>query len=313
MSATLSSLPQQLVYGLALGSVYSLIALGYSMVYGVLEFINFSHGDVFMVGAFAGLIALNTLIVVGGLVSFAPLLFLLTLVFAMLVTGLLGVGIERVAYRPLRRGGRLAPLISAIGVSLILQNGVMLIQTKVQKDARPQSVPASKIVPSGTFDIAGVRVSHTAVLVFCVSVVLMVGLQTLVTRTSLGRAMRATAQDPAAAGLMGIDIGKIVTRTFFIGSALAGAAGVLVALYYTQIDYMIGFTAGIKAFAAAVLGGIGNLNGAMVGGLLLGVTESIAATVLDPAYKDLAAFVILIGVLAFRPGGLLGQRTVERV
>lgn len=308
-----SDLPQQLVYGVALGSVYSLIALGYSMVYGVLEFINFSHGDVFMVGAFVGLIALNGFISLGGFITFAPLLFVAILVIAMAATGVLGVVIERVAYRPLRGGGRLAPLISAIGVSLVLQNGVMLIQTKVQKDARPQSVPASRVVPSGTFELGGIRISHTAVLVFAVSVALMLALQALVTRTSLGRAMRAVAQDPEAAGLMGIDSGKIVTRTFFIGSALAGAAGVLVALYYTQIDYMIGFSAGIKAFAAAVLGGIGNITGAMVGGLVLGVTEALASTLLDPAYADLAAFVILIGVLALRPGGLLGARVVERV
>lgn len=309
----LSDLPQQLVYGLALGSVYSLIALGYSMVYGVLEFINFSHGEVFMVGAFVSLVVLNGLTGIAGPAAAGPVLFLVMLLAAMLASGLLGVGVERFAYRPLRRGGRLAPLISAIGVSFILQNMVMLMQVRFQKDARPQTVDAQAVVPTGSIQVLGVHVSYTAILVFTVSILLMLALNALVSRTNLGRSMRATAQDPAVAGLMGIDIGKVVTRTFFIGSALAGAAGVLVALYYTQIDYLMGFSAGIKAFTAAVLGGIGSVKGAMVGGLVLGVTEALAATLLSAAYKDLVAFALLVGVLALRPGGLLGRRTMERV
>jgi branched-chain amino acid transport system permease protein len=309
----LSSLPQQLVFGLALGSVYSLIALGYSMVYGVLEFINFSHGEVFMVGAFISLIVLNGLLGVGGVFAAAPVLFLGMLLLAMLGSGLLGVTIERLAYRPLRRGGRLAPLISAIGVSFVLQNVVMLMQIRFQKDARPQSVEATEVVPTGSFEVLGVSIGYTAVLVFVVSLLLMLGLHVLVSRTSLGRSMRATAQDPQVAGLMGIDTSKVVSRTFFIGSALAGAAGVLVALYYTQIDYLMGFSAGIKAFTAAVLGGIGNVQGAMLGGLVLGITEAMAATFLSAAYKDLVAFTMLVAVLALRPGGLLGRKTLERV
>ncbi|MBM7516805.1 branched-chain amino acid ABC transporter permease [Nocardioides nitrophenolicus] len=309
----LHSLPQQLVYGLALGSVYAMIALGYSMVYGVLEFINFSHGEVFMVGAFASLLALTALSGMGGLVSWGPVLLLLMLLAAMVASGALGVAVERLAYRPLRKSSRLAPLISAIGVSLILQNVVMLLQVHFQGDSRPQFVAAGEVVPAGSWEVLGVRISHTAGLVFGVSVVLMLCLGALVTRSSLGRSMRATAQDPEVAGLMGINVSGVITRTFLIGSGLAGAAGCLVALYYTQIDYTMGFSAGIKAFAAAVLGGIGSIRGAMAGGLVLGVTEAFAATFMSAAYKDLIAFALLVLVLAIRPAGLLGRKTLERV
>ena len=308
----LADLPQQLVYGLALGSVYAMVALGYSMVYGVLEFINFSHGEVFMVGAFTALVTL-TLLTGTGVAGLGPLLLIAMLVTSMLASGLLGVGVERFAYRPLRRSSRLAPLISAIGVSLILQNLVMLLQIHLQGDARPQSVNADKVVPPGNWQIAGLRISHTAVLVLGIAVILMIGLQLLVSRSQLGRSMRATAQDAEVAGLMGIDVSRVITSTFFIGSALAGAAGCLVALYYTQIDYLMGFTAGIKAFAAAVLGGIGSIRGAMAGGLILGLVEAMAATLISAAYKDLVAFALLVGVLALRPAGLFGRRAMERV
>lgn len=309
----LDSLPQQLVYGLALGSVYAMIALGYSMVYGVLEFINFSHGEVFMVGAFASLLTLTALTGIGGILAWGPLLLLIMLAVAMLASGALGVAVERLAYRPLRRSSRLAPLISAIGVSLILQNLVMLLQVHFQGDSRPQSVPARDVVPAGSWEVLGVRISYTAGLVFAVSIVLMIALGALVSRSSLGRSMRATAQDAEVAGLMGINVSGVITRTFLIGSGLAGAAGCLVALYYTQIDYTMGFSAGIKAFAAAVLGGIGSIRGAMAGGLVLGVTEAFAATFLSATYKDLVAFVLLVVVLAIRPAGLLGRKTLERV
>ncbi|WP_113703299.1 branched-chain amino acid ABC transporter permease [Nonomuraea lactucae] len=309
----LASLPQQLVYGLALGSVYALIALGYSMVYGVLEFINFSHGEVFMVGAFTAFITLSGLSAIGGPASAGPVLLLAMLCCAMLGSGVLGVAVERFAYRPLRRSSRLAPLISAIGISLILQNLVMTLQVLFQKEARPQSVPAGRVITIGSWEFLGVRVGHTAVLVFLVSVILMSALTVLVSRTTLGRSMRAVAQDAEVAGLMGIDVSKVITRTFFIGSALAGAAGCLVALYYTQIDYLMGFSAGIKAFTAAVLGGIGNIKGAMAGGLVLGVTEAMAATLWSAAYKDLVAFVMLVAVLALRPAGLFGRKALERV
>ncbi|MCU1614477.1 MAG: branched-chain amino acid transporter permease subunit LivH [Frankiales bacterium] len=309
----LHSLSQQVVYGLALGSVYAMIALGYSMVYGVLEFINFSHGEVFMVGAFVSLLTLTALTGVGGLLTFGPLLLLVMLLLAMLASGVLGVAVERFAYRPLRKSSRLAPLISAIGVSLVLQNVVMLLQVRFQGDSRPQSVPAAEVVPIGQWDVFGVRISYTAALVFGVSIVLMLALSALVSRSTLGRSMRATAQDAEVAGLMGINVSGVVTRTFFIGSALAGAAGCLVALYYTQIDYAMGFSAGIKAFTAAVLGGIGSIRGAMAGGLVLGLTEALAATFLSAAYKDLIAFVLLVAVLALRPAGLFGRKVLERV
>jgi len=307
------SLSQQLVYGLALGSVYAMIALGYSMVYGVLEFINFSHGEVFMVGAFVSLITLTVFTGGSGLLTFGPLLLLVMLVVSMLASGMLGVAVERFAYRPLRKSSRLAPLISAIGVSLVLQNVVMLLQVRFQGDSRPQSVPAAEVVPVGSWEFLGVRVSYTAALVFGVSLILMLGLSFLVSRSSLGRSMRATAQDAEVAGLMGINVSGVITRTFFIGSALAGAAGCLVALYYTQIDYAMGFSAGIKAFTAAVLGGIGSIRGAMAGGLVLGLTEALAATLLSAAYKDLVAFVLLVIVLALRPAGLFGRKVLERV
>lgn len=311
----LESLPQQLVYGIALGSVYALIALGYSMVYGVLEFINFSHGEVFMVGAFAGLLTLTAFQsgALGGLALGGLALLGVMLVVSMLVSGSLGVVVEKVAYRPLRRSSRLAPLISAIGVSLILQNVVMLLQIHFQGDSRPQAVAATEVIPAVTWDIAGVRISYTAALVFGVSVALMLALSVLVARSSLGRSMRATAQDAEVAGLMGINVSRVISQTFFLGSALAGAAGCLVALYYTQIDYTMGFSAGIKAFTAAVLGGIGSIRGAMAGGLVLGLTEALAATLLSAAYKDLVAFVLLVLVLAVRPAGLFGRKTLERV
>jgi branched-chain amino acid transport system permease protein len=279
----------------------------------VLEFINFSHGEVFMVGAFLALMTLNFGVSVGGVLAFAPVLLLLMFAVAMVGSGVLGVAVERFAYRPLRRSSRLAPLISAIGMSLVLQNLVMTGQVQIQGDSRPQSVDTAAVFPVGTLSVGGLSISYTAILVLVVSFGLMIGLNVLVTRSSLGRSMRATAQDPEVAGLMGINVSKVISRTFFIGSALAGAAGCLVALYYTQIDYFMGFSAGIKAFTAAVLGGIGSVKGAMAGGLVLGLTEALAVTFLSAAYKDLTAFVLLVVVLAIRPQGLLGRKVVERV
>jgi branched-chain amino acid transport system permease protein len=198
-------------------------------------------------------------------------------------------------------------------MSLVLQNLVMTGQVRLQGDSRPQSVDTGAVFPVGILHVAGLSISYTAILVLVVSVALMIGLNLLVDRSTLGRSMRATAQDPEIAGLMGINVTRVISRTFFIGSALAGAAGCLVALYYTQIDYFMGFSAGIKAFTAAVLGGIGNVRGAMAGGLVLGLTEALAVTFLSAAYKDLTAFALLIIVLAVRPQGLLGRKVVERV
>jgi branched-chain amino acid transport system permease protein len=302
---------QLLAFGLMLGGVYGLLALGYSLVYGVLEFINFAHGDVFMVGAFVAWITLNA---VTSHTAFPPVaIFIIMLLSAMAACAVLGVTIERIAYRPLRRAPRLAPLISAIGVSLVLQNAVLLLQLWALGDVRIRHVKAAQVIPTYLFNIGPVRITLTALVVLVVALGLMLCLDVVVSHTRLGRSMRATAQDPEVAGLMGIDPNRVVMLTFLIGSALAGSAGMLLALYYTQIDHFMGYGAGIKAFTAAVLGGIGNVRGAMLGGLALGVTESMSVAFFDPAYKDLVAFVVLIAVLVLRPGGLLGSYLRERV
>jgi len=307
----MDNLLQLLAFGLMLGGVYALLALGYSLVYGVLEFINFAHGDVFMVGAFVAWITLNALTSHTSLPP--PAVFVLMLVAAMAACALLGVTIERIAYRPLRRASRLAPLISAIGVSLVLQNVVLLLQLLAFGDVRARQIRTALVIPSHLFTIGSVRITLTAVVVLAVALALMLALDILVRQTRLGRAMRATAQDTEVASLMGIDPNRVVMLTFLIGSALAGSAGMLIALYYTQIDQVMGYAAGIKAFTAAVLGGIGNVRGAMLGGLTLGITESLSVAFFDPAYKDLVAFVVLIVVLVLRPGGLLGTYLRERV
>jgi branched-chain amino acid transport system permease protein len=309
MQAFLNQLPQQLVNGLTLGAVYALIALGYSMVYGILQLLNFAHGDVYMIGAFVGYGVLTALAPRSGLLAPAWAIIVIMLLAAMLVCGLLGVVIEWFAYRPLRGAPRIAPLISALGVSFFLQNAVLLTLSANYRTIRTEVL----LPPSLGLDIGSARLSAVRLLVVVGAVVLMVALNTLVRRTRLGRAMRAVAIDREAAAMMGVDVDRVIVSTFFIGSALAGAAGVLVGLAFTQVWHFMGFTAGLKGFTAAVVGGIGNIPGAMLGGLLLGLTESLAVGFISPTYKDLIAFVVLILVLLVRPAGLLGARIQQKV
>jgi branched-chain amino acid transport system permease protein len=309
MQTFLNQLPQQLVNGLTLGAVYALIALGYSMVYGVLQLLNFAHGDVYMIGAFVGYGVLTVMAPKSGLLAPAWLIILLMLLAAMLVCGLLGVVIEWFAYRPLRGAPRIAPLISALGVSFFLQSAMQLIFSANFRTMKTELL----LPPSLGINIGPARASAVRLLVIVGALALMVAMTVLVRRTRLGRAMRAVAIDREAADMMGVDVDRVIVMTFFIGSALAGAAGVMVGLAFTSVWHYMGFTAGLKGFTAAVLGGIGNIPGAMLGGLLLGLTESLAVGFISPTYKDLIAFVVLIVVLLIRPTGLLGARIQQKV
>jgi branched-chain amino acid transport system permease protein len=301
---------QQLINGLTLGSIYALVALGYTMVYGILGLINFAHGEVVMIGALSSLTVIR-LLENSGLPG--PVIVLIGLLAAALVCMALGFTIERIAYRPLRNAPRLAPLITAIGVSIVLQQLAMLIWGRSY-----HSVPA--LLPSDTHEILGATFTEVQVIIVVVAALTMAGLMLLVNRTRLGRAMRATAENPAIAGLMGVDANRIISLTFVIGSALAALAGVLVSANYGIAHYNMGFILGLKAFTAAVLGGIGNLAGAMVGGILLGIIESLGAGyigdltggVLGSHYQDVFAFFVLIIVLIFRPSGLMGEKVSER-
>lgn len=297
---------QQLVNGLTIGMIYALIALGYTMVYGIAQLINFAHGEVFMVGAYLGLLA-NVI-----LQNFFPnspetILFVtIIFVFSMAGTGLLGIVIERFAYRPLRNAPRLAPLITAIGVSFLLQNAVMLI-------FGPQDKPFPNLMSIKTHSFSGVTVTNLQILIAVVSISLMIVLHAFIKNTRTGKAMRALADDPQAASLVGININRTISAAFLIGSALAGAGGVMFGMYYNTINFHDGYLAGLKAFTAAVLGGIGNIPGAMIGGLLLGVIEGLAAGYLSSEWKNVFAFFVLILILLFRPSGLLGSRVVKKV
>lgn len=303
---------QQLINGLVLGSIYALVALGYTMVYGILELINFAHGEITMIGAMVSLAVINLLIgssldLPGVMIVFMGVLTAIPACMA------LGFVIERVAYRPLRHAPRLAPLITAIGVSIVLQNVAMLIWGR-------QYISFPAIIPIYRYEILGATISNLQIFIFIFSGILMAGLIALVHKTRLGRAMRATAQSPQAASLMGVNVNNIIAITFILGSALAAIAGVMVGAYYGLAHYYMGFLLGLKAFCAAVLGGIGNIAGAMLGGLLLGVIESLGAGYigdltggfLGSHYQDVFAFLVLILVLVFRPSGLLGERVVER-
>lgn len=297
---------QQLINGLTVGSIYALIALGYTMVYGILEFINFAHGEIYMLGAYLGIIALGMLCQWGVTAwSIAPLLVIL---FAMIYAAAWGATIETVAYRPLRAAPRLSPLISALGVSIVLQNFVMITQGARDQVFRRELLFSSDFNSCG-LTLASCTISYTQVLIIGTALVLMAGLTIFVNRTKLGRAMRATAQDQRMARLCGVNVDNIIRLTFVIGSSLGAAAGVLVALYYGVVNFYIGYVAGLKAFIAAVVGGIGSIPGAMLGGLLLGLAESFGAGYLSSQYKDVYAFVILIVVLLVRPQGILGSRT----
>lgn len=312
---------QLVIVGISTGAIYALIALGYTMVYGIIELINFAHGDIFMIGSFVSIAVVGILGITNasqlGLPALVGVLMLACLI-SMLVCAVLGVVIERIAYRPLRNAPRLAPLISAIGVSLILED-----VGKLWKGINYIAFP--RILPQVTYNIGPISFSNINVLVFVVAVVLMLALQWLVNYTSIGRAMRAVAQDREAAALMGVNVDRIIAFTFFVGAALAGAAGFIFVLQFTSTIFYIGFELGLVAFTAAVLGGIGNLVGAMLGGILIGVIEALSALIPDSsnggfglphggaAWHDAIIFAILILILVFRPSGLLGQRVPEKV
>jgi branched-chain amino acid transport system permease protein len=298
---------QQLINGVTLGMIYGLIAIGYTMVYGIIGMINFAHGDIFMVGAFLSLISLLGLAGLG--ITAIPLALALTLIFAAATAALYGWTVERVAYRPLRGSFRLAPLISAIGMSILLQNFV-----QVSQGARVKPIPS--LIPGGLgVDMEGFRVqlSWMQIAIVLTTVVMLAAFTFLVTRTPLGRSMRACEQDIKMAGLLGIDTDRTISLTFVIGAALAAVAGFMFLLYYGVIDFFIGFIAGVKAFTAAVLGGVGSLPGAVLGGLLIGLIETFWSAYFSVQYKDVAAFSILIIVLIFMPSGLLGRADVEKV
>ena len=299
---------QQLVNGVSLGMIYGLIAVGYTMVYGIVGMINFAHGDIFMIGAFSALIGL--LLLSGGGWMTGGAAILLALVFSMAITGLYGWTVERVAYRPLRGSFRLAPLISAIGMSILLQNFV-----QVSQGARVK--PMEPLVPGGLnlFEQNGfvVQISWVQIAILVVTLVVLTIFTILVTRTSLGRAMRAVEQDRKMAALLGVNVDRTISLAFVIGAALAAVAGTLYLVRYGVIDFYIGFLAGVKAFTAAVLGGIGSLPGAVLGGLVIGLIETFLSAYFSVQYKDVAAFSILALTLLFLPTGLLGRHEVEKV
>jgi branched-chain amino acid transport system permease protein len=329
LDSPLSYLFAQTLNGVTLGGLYALIALGYTLVYGILLMINFAHSELFMAGGYVGLFVLKVLsdpalatgtfaflkplqsFFNGGTLGFV-LLLVATFGISAIIVGLMGVLIERFAYRPLRHAPRLAPLISAIGVSIFLQNAVLLwISTKQLPYSRADGTSFITSVP--LFKVLGVEVTSMQVFILVTSLVLLLFLDTFVARTRIGRAMRATSQDRDAAGLMGVDINRVIALAFFIGPALGAVAGIFNGMYYGSVKYNMGFIPGIKSFTAAVIGGIGNLRGAMLGGFLLGIVESLAGGFINYAYKDVIAFVVLVLVLIFRPGGLLGEAVAEKV
>ncbi|MBF0146510.1 MAG: branched-chain amino acid ABC transporter permease LivH [Magnetococcales bacterium] len=302
-----SILAQQAVNGLILGATYGLIAIGYTMVYGIIGMINFAHGEIYMVSAYLTAISLAVLHFFG--ITSIPVVLIVVLVATLCITALHGWFVERIAYRPLRDSNRLAPLITAIGLSLILQNYVRLSQ-----GARSQGVPTlltgSFVIPAGS---GVIQITHVQALIIVVAIASMAVLTFIMHRTSLGRACRATEQDRVMASLLGINTDYIISVVFVIGAAMAAIAGVLVSLNYGSFDFHIGFITGIKAFTAAVLGGIGSLPGAMLGGLILGLSESFFSGFVNTDYKDVFAFALLVLVLIFRPSGLLGQPLVTKV
>jgi branched-chain amino acid transport system permease protein len=297
---------QQLINGITLGMIYGLIAVGYTMVYGIIGMINFAHGDVFMVGAFIGIIVLTAL---AGVTS-VPLGILVALILSAALCGLYGFSIERVAYRPLRGSFRLAPLISAIGMSILLENYVQVTQGALER-AIPEAIPGGITLMDENGFI--VQLSWMQIAIVVVTLVTLSIFTYIVTKTPMGRAMRAVEQDAKMAALLGIDTNRTISMTFVIGSALAAVAGVMFLLYYGVIDFYIGFNAGIKAFTAAVLGGIGSLPGAVLGGLLIGLIEAFWSGYATVAYKDVAVYSILAIVLMFMPTGLLGRNEIEKV
>jgi branched-chain amino acid transport system permease protein len=299
---------QQLINGLTLGSIYGLIAIGYTMVYGIIGMINFAHGDIFMVGAFIALIAFLALTAIG--LTAVPLALLLVLLIAMALAALYGWTVERFAYRPLRGSFRLAPLISAIGMSIVLQNYIQVAQGARVKPLPPLVTGGHMLLEHDGF---GVQISNIQIIIVVLTVALMAVFSWLVAQTRLGREMRACEQDLKMASLVGVDTDRTIALTFVIGAALASVAGLMYLLYYGVIDFYMGFVAGVKAFTAAVLGGIGSLPGAMVGGLLIGLIETFWSAYFSIEYKDVAAFSVLVLVLIFLPTGILGRPEVEKV
>jgi branched-chain amino acid transport system permease protein len=310
MLINIDILLQQILNGLVLGSVYALVALGYTMVYGILQLINFAHGEVLMIGAMVG-VTVVSLLANSGLPG--PVILVIAILAAVPVCVLLSLFVERVAYRPLRNAPRLAPLITAIGVSIVIQTLAMIIW-------KPNPIVFPDLLPTEPVPIFGAILAPKQILILVVSAAMMGGLILLVNRTKLGRAMRATAENPRIAGLMGVNANQVIAATFAIGAALAAVAGVLVAMNYNIAQFSMGFIPGLKAFTAAVLGGIGNITGAVLGGLLLGIIESLGAGYigdltggfLGSHYQDIFAFVVLIVVLVFRPSGIMGERVADR-
>jgi branched-chain amino acid transport system permease protein len=299
---------QQLINGLTLGAVYGLIAIGYTMVYGIIGMINFAHGDIYMVSAFIA-VTCFTILAAADITS-VPLALTIVLMVSIVLTSAFGWTVERTAYRPLRGSTRLAPLISAIGMSIFLQNMVQVTQGARVKPIPPVIEGGIPIYQGAEY---AVQISYVQILIILVTVVLMAAFTYLITKTSFGRQQRACEQDRTMTSLLGIDVDKTISLTFMLGAALAAVAGVMVTVYYGVVDFFIGFVAGIKAFTAAVLGGVGSLPGAMLGGLIIGLIEAFWAAYLSAEYKDVATFVILILVLMFRPSGLLGRPEVEKV
>ncbi|MBI4687880.1 MAG: branched-chain amino acid ABC transporter permease [Nitrospirae bacterium] len=296
---------QQILNGITVGGVYALIALGYTMVYGILELINFAHGEIYMIGAYLGIIFIGIFTAIG-LTEQSPLLaVLLSLTLSVIFCSAYGFAVEKLAYRPLRNAPKLSPLISAIGVSIFLQNYVMLSQGATDK-VFPQLFETKGI------EFLNLTITVLQIFIIVVSLLLMELLHLYVMKTRTGKAMRAVAQDKTMASLLGINIDWIISITFIIGSGLAAVAGFMVAMYYGLVNYSIGYIAGIKAFAAAVLGGIGSIPGAMLGGFILGIVESLAAGYLSSEYKDAYAFIILIIILLIKPRGLLGKSSGDR-
>jgi branched-chain amino acid transport system permease protein len=300
---------QQLINGLTLGAIYALIAIGYTMVYGIIGMINFAHGEIYMIGAFMAVITFTGLGMMG--FTWVPAAILVVLLVSMFFTAAYGWTVERIAYRPLRGSHRLAPLISAIGMSIFLQNYVQIAQGAKIKPLPPVvqgNIPLMESAAGFT-----VAVSYLQLIIMLVTLALMLGFTMLIQRTSLGRSQRACEQDRKMASLLGVNVDRTISLTFVMGAALAAVAGVMITMYYGVIDFFIGFLAGVKAFTAAVLGGIGSLPGAMLGGMLIGLIEAFWSAYFSVEYKDVATFVILVVVLIFRPTGLLGRPEVEKV
>ena len=287
---------QQIINALSLGSIYALLALGYSMVYGIINLINFAHGDIYMLGAFFAYYVINAW----------HFNFITALLSAMIIGAVSGLVIEYFAYRPLRKSPRIAVLITAIGVSFLLENGMSYF---VGSNAR--SFP--QVIEQVNYNIGGVQISNVQILILATALILMVSLQVIIQKTKMGRAMRAVSVDPAAAELVGVNVNHTISFTFALGSALAGAAGILIGMYYNQIDPLMGMTPGIKAFVAAVLGGIGSVPGASIGGFLIGILETFFQSIGLSAYKDSVVYLVLIVILLFLPAGIFGKNAKEKV